>query len=238
MRREIRPCLVVMQPTVLPWAGYFNLIAQADDFVFLDDAQLERQSWQTRNRLVLGSSVRWVSVPVRHVELGQSIRNSIIDESRPWARKLERSVELNYCHHPYYREAAEIVTWLTTGLDDSLSIRNENLIKLVANRLGLTPRFHRASDLNVPGERGERLLNLCHHFGAAEYLSPAGSAVYLTSDGFVERSPASLRFQEFYPEPYTQRGLTEFISHLSIVDIVANIGWDGARQYVIHGGSS
>ena len=37
----------VMQPTFLPWAGYFRLAVNVDSFVFLDDAQLSRQSWQT-----------------------------------------------------------------------------------------------------------------------------------------------------------------------------------------------
>ena len=27
----------IMQPTYLPWSGYFNLISQVDRFVFLDD---------------------------------------------------------------------------------------------------------------------------------------------------------------------------------------------------------
>ena len=32
----------IMQPSYLPWAGYFNLIAQVDAFVFLDDAQFQK----------------------------------------------------------------------------------------------------------------------------------------------------------------------------------------------------
>lgn len=237
MKRENSSCLVVMQPTVLPWAGYFNLIAQADDFVFLDDVQLERQSWQTRNRIIVSGSAHWISVPVRHVGLGQSIHRTMIDDSRPWARKLERSVEMNYRRHPYFPDAAEIVEWLTRGDGDSLAVRNEYLIKAVAARLGLAARFHRASESEVSGDRSDRLINLCRRFGAAEYLSPAGSAGYLEADRFAERSPAALRLQEFSPQPYPQAGLMKFISHLSIIDVVANLGWDGARRYVIHGAS-
>ncbi|MEM7600815.1 MAG: WbqC family protein, partial [Verrucomicrobiota bacterium] len=39
--------IAISQPTFLPWMGYFNLIAQADIFVFLDDVQYEKQSWQS-----------------------------------------------------------------------------------------------------------------------------------------------------------------------------------------------
>lgn len=234
-RLHTRSCLVVMQPTVLPWAGYFNLIAQADDFIFLDDVQLERQSWQTRNRLAFNGCIHWVSVPVKHLQLGQRIRESLIDNGRPWARKLERSFEMSYGRHPHYRDAATIIDWLTKGDGDSLAMRNENLIRSVVARLGLNCRFHRSGDLKVNGERSERLIEFCKHFGAAEYLSPTGSAAYLAEDGFAERSPATLRFQHYDPQPYPQKGLTDFISHLSIVDVVANLGWDGARDYVLHG---
>ena len=55
----------IMQPTYLPWAGYFNLISQVDRFVFLDDVQFEKQSWQTRNRILLQGEECLISVPVR-----------------------------------------------------------------------------------------------------------------------------------------------------------------------------
>ncbi len=44
--------LVINQPTYLPWAGYFDLIDQSSVFVFLDDVQFDRQSWQQRNRII------------------------------------------------------------------------------------------------------------------------------------------------------------------------------------------
>ena len=42
----------IMQPTYLPWSGYFDLASQSDVFIFLDDVQFERRSWQTRNRIL------------------------------------------------------------------------------------------------------------------------------------------------------------------------------------------
>ena len=37
---------VIMQPTYLPWIGYFDLIKRSDIFVFLNDVQFSKQSWQ------------------------------------------------------------------------------------------------------------------------------------------------------------------------------------------------
>ena len=43
--------VAIMQPTFLPWLGYFALIGSVDHFVFLDDVQFSKQSWQSRNRI-------------------------------------------------------------------------------------------------------------------------------------------------------------------------------------------
>ena len=41
----------IMQPTYLPWLGYFAMIDDVELFIFLDDVQLEKRSWQVRNRI-------------------------------------------------------------------------------------------------------------------------------------------------------------------------------------------
>jgi len=54
---------VIMQPTYLPWMGYFGMIDIADMFVFYDDVQFEKQSWQQRNKIKTPSGeTMWLSV--------------------------------------------------------------------------------------------------------------------------------------------------------------------------------
>jgi hypothetical protein len=221
-----------MQPTFLPWAGYFNLMAQVDDFVLLDDVQLEKQSWQTRNRLIIGGEVRWVVVPVRNIALAQTIRDTEVLHGTHWREKLVRGFAINYGRHPYLAEAEAIIHMLLASSATLLGDLNETLIRFVAERLGLSPRLHRASRLPTDGARSARLVALCRHFRADEYLSPLGSAEYLAQDEFERHAPSRLRFQAYSPAAYPQKGSKEFHSHLSIVDVVANIGWQGARSYV------
>ena len=47
-QRKKKIC-VIMQPTYLPWIGYFDLIKQSDIFVFLDDVQYTKQDWRNIN---------------------------------------------------------------------------------------------------------------------------------------------------------------------------------------------
>ena len=54
----------IMQPTFIPWAGYFGLIKLVDQFVFLDDVQFDRRSWQQRNKIFENDKASFVTVPI------------------------------------------------------------------------------------------------------------------------------------------------------------------------------
>ena len=44
--------LAVNQPTYFSWIGQFDLIDQVDKYIFYDDVQIVKQSWDTRNRIL------------------------------------------------------------------------------------------------------------------------------------------------------------------------------------------
>jgi hypothetical protein len=226
-------CLVVMQPTFLPWAGYFNLIAQADHFVFLDDVQLEKQSWQTRNRILLNGKLHWISIPVRHRHLDQTIMDTDIVDNNVWRNKLLRAFAQNYCRHPFYKDAQGVFNLLLHESNKKLAGFNEVLIRYIANELDISTCFHRSSELAISGLRTARLAAICNHFQVKQYLSPIGSADYLIADRFIDNTSVILSFQKFNPQAYPQIGGTQFISHLSVVDVIANIGLSATKDYII-----
>ena len=45
--------IVIMQPYVFPYIGYFQLIQAADVFVFYDDVNYINKGWINRNRILL-----------------------------------------------------------------------------------------------------------------------------------------------------------------------------------------
>ena len=56
--------VAIMQPTYLPWSGYFGLLTSVDIFIFLDSVQFERRSWQQRNQIKIANGSQWLTVPV------------------------------------------------------------------------------------------------------------------------------------------------------------------------------
>ena len=77
----------IMQPTYFPWLGYFDLIASADIFVFLDDVQFSYRSWQQRNRILNLGKEKMLTVPVINKGEGKRIEDILIDENENWREK-------------------------------------------------------------------------------------------------------------------------------------------------------
>ena len=58
--------VAIMQPTYMPWLGYFSMIDQVDEFIFLDNVQLVDRSWQVRNKIKFNEKEKMINIPVDH----------------------------------------------------------------------------------------------------------------------------------------------------------------------------
>lgn len=224
----------IMQPTFLPWAGCFRLISRVDRFVFLDDVQLARQSWQTRNRMLNHRATQWISAPIRHVSLNQTINETRISEDRGWRNKLCRHLRQSYSRHPFPEQLDALLEPIASSRQLVLSDLNIALAEICLHEMGIDTQCHRSSTLSLrETDRTLRLIEICNQLGCDTYVSPPGSADYLESDGFRDQTDIALEFVAFQPPRYPQHGNPDFVSHLSIVDIVANLGWKGAADYIL-----
>lgn len=220
---KTRTC-VVLQPGYLPWLGFFEQMNQADEFVLLDDVQYDRNGWRNRNRIKAADGPQWLTVPV-HASLaeGTPLRDVRIDESQSrWAARHLNALKTNYapCSHFawLYPEIDTVLRRAWTHLVDL----DEELIALLCDKLGLRRRIHRASELGVVGERSERLVEMCRVLHCDRYYSGAAAREYLDVQRF-QAAGINVEFQDYVHPCYAQRG-EEFVSHLSCVDLMFNVG--------------
>jgi hypothetical protein len=224
--------IAIMQPTFLPWSGYFNLMASSRTFVFLDDAQFEKQSWQSRNRILVQGEAHTVVASTLKAPLSTPINAIQLAPRKLWLDGLLRTLSQSYAASPHRDEIIGLIETSYSGAHDLLSEMNMAFIARVAQRLGISPQIHRSSALSAPGVRSRRLEAICQALGETDYLSPVGSAEYLKEDRFGEDAGLDLRLQDYRPQPYRQRKTKAFVSHLSIVDVICQTGWDETALYV------
>jgi len=53
------------QPQYLPYIGFFNKISKADVFVFADNVQFNKKSWQQRTLIKSNNKPIYLTIPVR-----------------------------------------------------------------------------------------------------------------------------------------------------------------------------
>lgn len=182
------PTAVVLQPSYVPWRGYFHLIQQADVFVFYDDVQYDKHGWRNRNRIKTAQGTQWLTIPVRakgNVEEGVRLDQVRTAEAPDWARKHATTIRQSYGKAPCFGE-----TW--RALEAFWAERTELLVDMtipttiaMAKLLGIErTRFVRSSELPVGGGKTERLVNLVRHVGADRYLSGPSAKDYLDEAAF------------------------------------------------------
>lgn len=219
--------IAIMQPTFLPWVGYFDLIDRVDRFVYLDTVPLTRQSWQHRNRIKTAQGLQWLSLPVT---ASVSEKTPIMDATlgAVKAQKLRRAIEQNYARARYFKALWPRFEPLFAQVEPGAGLADLNIALIEAGCAVLaieTPRL-RASSLPRADGRIERLIEMTRALGGAIYLSPMGAAAYLAEQphAFPEAG-LSLRFQGYEHPTYGQL-FPPFVAGCSFLDLLFNCGPD------------
>jgi len=213
-----------MQPTYLPWLGYFDLIDQVDCFVFLDSIQFSKRSWQQRNRIKGHSGAQWLSVPVLSKgKRDQLIQEVEIDLTASFHQKHLETIRHLYSNAPFTERYYDDLSIQFQKDHALLADLNIDLISWLCHVLGIETKFLRSSSLNVKGSKTELLVDICKAVKADRYISPPGSKEYIEENNIFADNGISLGYQNFCHPEYAQLH-GEFVPYLSAMDLLLNEG--------------
>lgn len=220
-----------MQPTYLPWPGFFELIARSHTFVFLDDAKLEKSSWHVRNKILINQAASFITVELNADRLSLIKDANLAGTS--WRKKHAQSLRLTYGKSPFGEKILDIVLPIIEhGRQKTLADINIELITCFCQYLEIKTNLIRSSELAVQGKKSERLIEICRRLDADHYYSPAGSRDYIEEENLFPNSGLTLTYQDFHSRPYAQFNSNDFIPYLSTVDLVANLGKSASLAYI------
>lgn len=222
--------IAISQPTYLPWIGYFDIIRQVDVFVFLDNVQFSKQSWQQRNKIKSPNGALWLSVPVfKTNRYGQLIKDVVISNEDFW-EKHAKTIESNYRKADYFHEYHKDVVKIMQLNNKKLVDLNVNLIKFFMDILGIKTQTTLASQLKVNGKRSELLVNICKELGASQYFSTIGAKTYLLEEIELFWNNNIEVYFHNYEHPTYRQNYPPFIPYLAIIDLIYN---EGPNSYKI-----
>ena len=123
----MRKNVAIMQPTFFPWLGYFSLVKYSDTFIFLDDVQFEKRSWQQRNRVNSKNGELFISLPVFSKRLfEQKIAEVEVVNFQSVYNKLLRTLRHSYSKAVFFDECMEAIQALKFDEDKKLCDRKTN----------------------------------------------------------------------------------------------------------------
>lgn len=218
--------IAIMQPTFLPWLGYFSLIDTVDEFVFFDHVQFEKRSWQQRNKIRTYDSEIWLSVPVSSKgKQSQSIKDAEImyEGKRSPLAKIMSSIDVNYKKSPFYTEYSQELMSIFLQEPKYISDLNQTLIRWICEKLEITTSFKRSSNLDVNGSKADLLVNICESQEATHYISPPGSKIYLDESTAFQDAGVELSYFSYTHPSYMQLH-GDFVPYMSVLDLLFNVG--------------
>jgi len=227
----------IMQPTYFPWLGYFDLIDQVDTFIFLDDVQFEKQSWQQRNQIRTAKQLEWITVPVRiKGRFGQLIKEVQINPVK-FPVKHFKLLKQNYSRasyfEHYYNDIQHVIQ--EACLSQFLSNLNIEVIKWICLKLGIKTKFFKSSDIGVKGKKSERIVNLLKELEISTYISPKGSLGYIKEEyTWFKENRIAVYFTN-YDHPEYRQVYSPFIPYASVVDLLFNEGGGNSLNIIRSG---
>ena len=219
--------VVVLQPSYIPWRGYFHQIYKADLFIFYDDIQYDKHGWRNRNQIKTDQGKQWLTIPIhsRGATHGLQINETEIEWAKPWNKNHWKTLTFAYAKAPYFRRYVPLLEAFYERHDRLLADFTVELTIAIAREIGIThTRFMRSSELTgIRGEKTDRLLQVLTKTGATHYISGPSAANYL-EENKLSAAGITLEYMRYdYPEyPQLYPPYDPFVSILDLLFMTGN----------------
>lgn len=217
--------VVILQSNYLPWKGYFDLINDAELFIFHDDLQYTKNDWRNRNKIKGLNGLEWLTVPAGTDEHRLICEVELKDAT--WQRKHWGKIFDSYRAAPYFKRYQSFFEDFFLGRPwSNLSELNQTLIRHIAKEfLGVKTSFGDSREYALTCRKQDRVLELLGKVGAKCYISGPAAKSYIEAERF-EAAGIELAWKDYsgYPE-YPQR-FPPFEHGVSILDLIFCVGPD------------
>jgi hypothetical protein len=215
--------VTILQPSYLPWLGFFEQMHRSDQFVLYDDVQFTRRDWRNRNRVRVQEGSVWLTVPViQKNKYEQSLLETKIDNSTSWKRKHLETIRSHYSKTPFFDLHFPWCEKVFNSEWDFLLDLSLETIQYLKEQLKINTPLLRSSELGGTGDKTERLISICKQLGATQYLSGESARNYISEKDFSDQD-IELEYQEYQHPEYPQR-YEGFVPFLSTIDLLFNCG--------------
>lgn len=214
--------IVISQPMLLPWAGFFEQIKVADTFVHFEDVQFPLgRSFCSRVQVKTALGTRWLTVPVRR-RGKQLIRDVVIDDSKDWKNSHFLIIKSSYGKAPFYQTLMDLIDSIYKHNTGSISKFCIHGIEIISDFLNLECNFTLSSGYQKSTAGTEKILKIVKEECGNVYITGHGAKNYLDHSLF-EREGLKVEYMNYGLRQYPQLH-GPFTPYVSIIDMIAHLG--------------
>ena len=218
--------VAISQSNYIPWKGYFDSIAQVDEFVLYDDMQYTKRDWRNRNKIKTPQGLKWISIPVEvKGKFSQKIRETKISDTN-WSRNHLALLKQNYSKSPFYKDVILFIEelYLTANSFKTISEINHHFISNICIYLNIKTKISFSSDYHLLEEgKTERLVDLCKQLKADVYYTGSAAKNYMDTILF-EKEEIEVKYYDYSGYTEYNQLCDEFEHGVSILDLIFNEG--------------
>lgn len=217
--------IAVIQSNYIPWKGYFDIIHDADVFIFYDDVQFTTRDWRNRNKIKTPNGTLWLTIPVGR-QTDKLVCKVQIPESS-WQRRHWKTIETFYGKAPHFKRYRDFFQYIYLEREwSNLSQLNQFLIKKIsADFLGINTEFRDSREFCAKGLKLDRLIDLLQKMGADMYISGPKGKNYMDKKKF-EEAGIRITHKDYSGYPEYRQFYPPFAHGVSILDLLFHVGPD------------
>jgi hypothetical protein len=221
--------VVISQPMLFPWPGFFEQLMLADSYIYLDDTQFSKGSFTNRIQLLRGNDRCWMTIPLAGKGSFQKI-SELVSAGDDWKTGHRALLCQSLIGATYIDDALSIFdkVYSHSTLLDLLIASIEEPARYMG--IGTNRKIARSSGMGVEGASWRRVLDIVLHTGGSRYLTGHGAANYLDHGAFADHG-VQVEYMDYSRTHWPQPGAF-FTPYVSVLDLIARTGPE-ARNYLI-----
>lgn len=211
-----------MQPYILPYLGYFQLMYDVDKFVIYDNIQFTKKGWIHRNRILSNGKDALFTLPIKKDSDYLNVNERFLSEAfEGEKKKILRRITESYRKAPYFEEVYPLVETIFNNKQNNLFDFIYFSICEITKFIGIDVEIIKSSELYpelVELKGQDKVLGICKVLNGTHYVNAIGGKELYAKDVFLENN-IKLHFLNSELKPYKQFK-NKFVPGLSIVDVL------------------
>ena len=212
--------LGIMQPYFMPYIGYFQLMKAVDKYVVYDDVNYIKGGWGNRNHILINGEKEMFTVTLQKASPNKLFNEIVIGDD---FKKLMKTLQMNYSRAINFDQTMVLMERIISFPNKQLAVFIANSFREILSYLSVETEILMSSEIPKDNSlRGkDKIIQICEILGADTYYNAVGGKNLYDQEEFREHG-ITLNFVDSLPQVYSQLHTREFVSGLSMVDVLMN----------------